>query len=141
MKQKITVNGKTYEVEVGDLKGSPIEVTVNNTRYSVTLEAAPEETKVKVEKPVPVEVRVKPVAGPTVAVGTAAKEIRAPMPGKILTVTVKPGDSVTPGQTLCFLEAMKMKNAIRTSKAGVVASIEVTEGQKVAYNDVLVRLV
>jgi glutaconyl-CoA/methylmalonyl-CoA decarboxylase subunit gamma len=143
MKQKITVNGKTFEVEVGDLKASPIEVTVNNTRYSVTLAAAAEETRVRVEKPAPVETRTrvdKPVAAPAAAVGTSAKDIRAPMPGKILSITVKPGDSVTSGQTLCFLEAMKMKNAIRTSQSGVVASIEVSEGQKVAFNDVLVRI-
>ncbi len=61
------------------------------------------------------------------------------MPGIIHDVAVKPGDKVTPGQQLCTLEAMKMKSAIRTSKEGVIASVEVTNGQKVAHGDVLVR--
>jgi len=52
---------------------------------------------------------------------------------------VKPGDQVCVGQEMCVLEAMKMKNILRSSQNGVVASIEVTLGQSVKYGDVLVR--
>jgi biotin carboxyl carrier protein len=60
------------------------------------------------------------------------------MPGSILTLLVRPGDTVAVGQELCVLEAMKMKNAIRASRGGVIASVEVSEGQTVAYGDVLI---
>lgn len=66
-----------------------------------------------------------------------ASEIRAPMPGNILDITVKPGDKVSIRQRLCSLEAMKMKNAIHSPQDGVIASVEVAEGQAVAYGDVL----
>ena len=66
-------------------------------------------------------------------------EIKAPMPGTILDVAVKPGQSVKRGDRLCALEAMKMKNAIRSPRVGVIASVEVTEGRKVVFGDVLIR--
>jgi biotin carboxyl carrier protein len=61
------------------------------------------------------------------------------MPGVIHNISVKPGDSITPGQQVFALEAMKMKSAIRATQAGVVASIEVVEGQRVAYGQVLLK--
>jgi biotin carboxyl carrier protein len=59
------------------------------------------------------------------------------MPGNILDIAVKPGDRVAVRQQLCSLEAMKMKNAIRSPGEGVIASVEVAEGQAVAHGDVL----
>ena len=59
------------------------------------------------------------------------------MPGNILDIAVKPGDKVAARQQLCSLEAMKMKNAIRSPGEGVIASVEVAEGQSVAHGDVL----
>jgi biotin carboxyl carrier protein len=59
------------------------------------------------------------------------------MPGNILGIAVKPGDEVGFRQQLCSLEAMKMKNAIRSPRDGVIASVEVSEGQAVAHGDVL----
>jgi biotin carboxyl carrier protein len=55
-----------------------------------------------------------------------------------LDMSVKAGDKVTRGQLICALEAMKMKNAIKSSIDGVIASVNVVSGQKVAYNDVIV---
>ena len=62
------------------------------------------------------------------------------MPGDIVQISVKIGDSVSIGQEVCVLEAMKMKNVLRASTPGVVKSIEVSSGQSVKYGDVLVRL-
>ncbi len=59
------------------------------------------------------------------------------MPGSILAILVEVGDSVSAGQELCSLEAMKMKNAIRTSRDGVIATIKVAVGQSVAHGDLL----
>lgn len=148
MKQSVIVNGKTYEVEFGDVMTSPVEVIVNGKRYSVTIEGetitpsvpvkSPSVTSAPVAAPAVTPAKVvKPAAAPAAANSTA--EVRAPMPGTILDIAVKAGDQVTVGQVLCVLEAMKMKNAIRSPREGTILSVEVSEGQKVAYGDVLVR--
>ncbi|HPS68145.1 MAG TPA: biotin/lipoyl-binding protein, partial [Holophaga sp.] len=64
--------------------------------------------------------------------------LTAPMPGVILSVDVKVGARVKRGDVLCKLEAMKMVNPLRAPKDTVVSEIAVSEGQTVAYGDVLV---
>jgi biotin carboxyl carrier protein len=65
-------------------------------------------------------------------------EIRAPIPGTITSVAVKPGDTITIGQEICVLDAMKMKNPIRSPREGEIAEVAITTGQTVMYNDLLV---
>ena len=67
-------------------------------------------------------------------------EVTAPLPGLILSIAVAPGTRVEQGQTLLMLEAMKMKNAIRASHAGVVAEVLVQTGQTVRHGEVLLRI-
>ena len=146
-KMNINVNGTAYEVEIGDLSASPIEVVVNGKPYSVTLEGgAPLAAAPVVRAPVPVAPVAAPPAPAAPAAAAAApaasanaSDVRAPMPGVILDIAVKPGDKVTKGQQLLALEAMKMKNAIRAPRDAVIASVEVHDKQKVAYGEVLVR--
>lgn len=143
---KITVNDKPYEVEVGDLTSSPVEVVVNGKAYSVSVEAgdlvAAAPVAASVAAPVavarPVQTPPPPKAQPVVDNGPAENQIRVPMPGKILDVMVKPGQSVKAGQQICALEAMKMKSAIRTNHDGVIAAVHVTNGQKVAHGELIV---
>jgi biotin carboxyl carrier protein len=61
------------------------------------------------------------------------------MPGLVLDVLVSPGDSVEIGQRILVLEAMKMENAIKSPTAGVVASVNVSRGQAVEKNYILIR--
>jgi acetyl/propionyl-CoA carboxylase alpha subunit len=69
------------------------------------------------------------------AAGSGAQKrgtrVRAQMPGKIIRVSVKAGDTVEKGQSLLVMEAMKMENEIRAAQAGKVSTIKVTEGQAV----------
>ncbi len=67
------------------------------------------------------------------------QEVRAPMPGTILEVHVRPGSHVRRGDPLFVLEAMKMKNPIRSPREGIVAEIFVQEGQNVNFDDLLLR--
>jgi biotin carboxyl carrier protein len=132
---KVIVNGKPYVVEVGDLAASPITVSVNGRPYLVNVEAAGLET-VPADAPV---VALESVARETSApekaptppgpAGPLVRQVKAPMPGNILDIAVKPGDRVRFRQQLCSLEAMKMKNAIRSPRDGVIASVDVAEGQ------------
>ncbi len=126
-KFNIKVNGKTYEVEVEELGGTPAVYTapVAPVVAPATAPAAP--------------VQAAPAA--PAASGTAgAISVNAPMPGTINAIKVKVGDSVTKGQVLVVLEAMKMENEIMADSDGTVASVAVSQGQTVNTGDVLVTL-
>jgi len=108
-------------------------ITVNGVAYDVTVE---EKNGGVVSAPKAVE-KSAPVASAPVASApqAAAKEgnvaVSAPMPGKILAVKAKEGDSVKAGDVLLVLEAMKMENDIVAPQDGVVASINVRVGDSV----------
>lgn len=129
----VKVNGNPYEVEIGDLTQNPVAVSVNGKEYTVEFD---ENATPVVELAKPVQTVAAPASSAPVA---NANTLTAPMPGKILDIVVKPGDKVAVGQPICALEAMKMKNIIRSPRAGVVASVEVTDGQKVPFGVVIIR--
>jgi biotin carboxyl carrier protein len=136
----VVVEGREYIVEVGDLDASPIQATVGKKTYQV--EVPQKQTTTQKSAPLPASpapAKAAPTprkASPTPpATGNA---ITAPMPGDILEVRVQPGDQVNPGDVVCVLEAMKMKNMIRSASGGKVASVEVSPGQAVEYNAILV---
>lgn len=68
------------------------------------------------------------------------RAIRAPMPGRIVKVLVKPGDAVAARQGVVVVEAMKMENELRAPRAGVVADVRASAGMSVEANAVLVTL-
>ena len=97
------------------------KVNVNGTEYAISIELMTEdEAKAPVSKP----------AGE----GTS---VTAPMQGTILSVKVKEGDSVSKGQVLFVLEAMKMENEIMAGSDGVVTSVCVSDGASVSNGTVL----
>jgi biotin carboxyl carrier protein len=128
----VKVNGNPYEVEIGNFTCNPVTVSVNGKNYEVEIDenSVPTVEVVKLVQPA-VAAAFAPVAN--------ANVLTAPMPGKILDIAVKVGDKVAVGQPVCALEAMKMKNIIRSPRAGVVASVEVTDGQKVSFGVVIIR--
>ena len=140
-KVNVSVNGTSYLVEIEDLSTEVIQVRVNGKPYEVQVRS--------VEKPTPLA-SGGPNLGAESELGQRAgaqfrsssgldSEVRSPMPGTILNVSVKLGDVVKRGQQLCALEAMKMKSAIRSPRDGVIVAAEVSEGMKVAYRDLLFR--
>ena len=66
--------------------------------------------------------------------------ITAPMPGLVLTIKVKEGDTVQAGQALLVMEAMKMENAITASYNGTVTKVYVREGDSISEGDLLVEV-
>jgi biotin carboxyl carrier protein len=66
------------------------------------------------------------------------QQVIAPMPGKVVRVLVKSGDTVEAGQGLLVVEAMKMQNEIRAPKSGTVERLTAQEGQTVNPGDILV---
>jgi biotin carboxyl carrier protein len=121
---------RKFIVKVGD-KTFPVEVEELQER------AEP----VQVPRPAAVEAKAataEPVRVPEQRVEAVAGAIRAPLPGKVLSVKCKVGDSVNAGDTVLILESMKMENAIMAPKSGRVKEVAVTEGATVALGDVLI---
>lgn len=77
---------------------------------------------------------------PAAPVAAGAETINAPMPGNIVNVMVKAGDTVAKGQVLLVLEAMKMENEIMSPRDGVVAGVHVSKGESVDSGKLLVSL-
>ena len=129
-KFNITVNGSTYAVEVEEVGGVASSAPAPRA-------AAPAPAPAAAPAPAPAP---KPAAPAAKAAGAGEHSIDAPMPGKILKVLVKVGDSVSAGQNLMMLEAMKMQNEILSDGDATVKAINVSEGQTVAAGDSLVIL-
>lgn len=138
---RVVVNDHLYLVEVGDLTTSPIVVTVNGQPYRVTVDPDDPHTPALAAPEVAAQPR-RPQASvrPAEANPPAGTQVRAPMPGTILGIAVKIGDPVAVRQTLCSLEAMKMRNAVCAPRDGVVGGVEVTDGQTVAQGQALFTL-
>lgn len=118
-------------------------ITVNGTPYSVTVEegtsSAAAAAPVVTSAPAPAPASA-PAPAPKAAGSAGSVKIEAPMPGNILDVKTTVGASVTSGQVLCILEAMKMENDIVASQDGTVASINVSKGDSVEAGQVLITL-
>lgn len=129
MKYKVTLNGKTYEVEVE--KGKAILLD----EYEA-LAPAPAQTA---SPAAPAPAAAAAPAAPAAPVNLADGEtVSAPMPGNILRIEVKQGDTVKSGQLLVILEAMKMENEIVAPKDGTVAQIVTSKGAVVDTGSPLV---
>ena len=128
---KYTINGTEYAVSVGERKDGVTSVTVNGEAFDVTLVPEP-----KVEKKVVVKAPVaKPQSGEKDDMQDA---LRSPLPGTIVDIPAKVGQSVKEGDTLIVLEAMKMNNNLTAERDGVVKAILVEEGEAVKENTPLV---
>jgi glutaconyl-CoA decarboxylase len=135
---KITVNGKTYEVQVEDMN-----VSSNRAASSVGADSRPapkaQAAPAAAPAPAPTAAPQAPAA-PKAAAPAGPGSVTAPLPGTILSIAVKEGDEVKAGQIILLLEAMKMENEIVAPRAGTVASIAVSVGLAVNTGDVLVEL-
>lgn len=119
-------------------------ITVNGTPYNVTVEegaAAPvQAAPAPAAAPTPAPAAA-PAPAPATAGGTEGSvKVEAPMPGTILDVKAAVGSSVTSGQVLCILEAMKMENEIVAPQDGTVASVAVNKGDSVEAGQVIITL-
>jgi biotin carboxyl carrier protein len=127
----VNVNGNSYEVEVEEVGGTQ-SVQPAAAKPVVQAEAAPAP---KAAEPQPAPAPAPKAQGPAGAV-----KISAPMPGTILDVKVKPGDSVKKGTLVAILEAMKMENEILAPQDATVVTVNVSRGQQVNSGDVLLTL-
>jgi biotin carboxyl carrier protein len=122
-KYNVTVNGVTYEVLVEEADSASAEAAAPAPKA-----AAP---KAAAQAPAP-------KAAPSGAQGGI--KVTAPMPGTILKMNVKVGDTVKANDLVCVLEAMKMENEIFAKEGGTVKSVDAPQGASVNSGDVIVTL-
>ena len=132
---KYKINGIKFNVVVDDPEGNSVHVEVNGVPYTVELDKSPSEKPVikppttkKVEVP---RLNTEKKVDVQETIPTSGYKIKAPLPGTVMSIPVKVGDTIAAGATVCVLEAMKMENDIHTPKGGVVKNILVNVGDAV----------
>ena len=129
---KFNRSGKEHSAHVVEHEET-LEVTVDGKIYTVTLPERKPAAK-------PVVKPAAPAAAPAPAAGGAGMQVKSPLPGTVLDVMVREGDTVTAGQHIILLEAMKMENNIEAPKAGKVTNIRVKQRDAVMEGDVLLTI-
>lgn len=138
MKLRVTVDHQSFEVELGNLNTRPVLATVDGEIFEVW----PEGSEKKAQEAAPAaSIPTTPIPTSAAQISTDAqvKAVLAPIPGVIIAVSVKEGESIRFGQELCVLEAMKMKNLIRATRNGTIGAIHVAVGDQVKHNQMLME--
>lgn len=138
---KYTIRGHVYEVEILDIEGNIAEIEVNGTHYKIELHNEQRKTKTpklvraKVPSPTTKEKKI------TKDIGAKNYKVLAPLPGTILQIFVKEGDTVNVGDKLLIMEAMKMENDVLAEKGGTIKSIKISPNDAVLQNDLLIEII
>tara|TARA_Y100001936_G_C16082835_1_gene679210 strand:- start:3002 stop:3439 length:438 start_codon:yes stop_codon:yes gene_type:complete len=136
---QIKIGTESYDVEVGDISVSPVNVTINGNIYSVDISKYLKNVqpkKRKITKKIPT--RTKKQENITKNNNTVNNSVKSPMPGTILGLKVSVGDTVKVGDELLVLESMKMENMINSPIDGTVSKILISEGDSVQHGQELI---
>lgn len=131
MKRKflITVNGKSYEVEVEEITNGKQSKNISTSKTSVVEQPVQQQA---FSSPQPTSsISAQPKEPPKKEIQGKEEVVQAPMSGVIVDIKVKEGQAVKNGDLLLVLEAMKMENNILSPCGGVVKNISVTKGENV----------
>lgn len=143
-KFKLTIHGNQYEVSIASVEDNIAEVEVNGTNYKVEVDRVIQQTKTPKlvrQNAIPStdsHPSVAKTSSPTSPKG--AGYIKSPLPGVILDIFVKEGDTVKKGQKLLCLEAMKMENNIDSDKDGRIIKVNTSKGETIMEGDILVTI-
>lgn len=151
---KFKINGNEYSVDIVGIEDNKAQVAVNGKNYEVEMDmtnvkmptspkpvARPAATAAVAAAPQAAPAAApSPAAAPAPAASGAGMAVKSPLPGTVLDLFVREGDTVTAGQHLILLEAMKMENNIDAPKAGVVKGIRVKQRDAVMEGDVLLTI-
>ncbi|MBT3065392.1 biotin/lipoyl-containing protein [Rhodoferax sp. U11-2br] len=157
----LDISGRNFVVDVQEVAMDRFEVVVGDASYEVTLSGdenlsgavitpglhpgqgatgSAANSVAKVRKAPADTPAASPATRPAASSGGGKNAVSAPMPGTILEVNVKAGDTLERGQQVAILDAMKMHNVIGAPRAGVVAEVCVAAQQNVNHGDVIIRL-
>lgn len=134
MKVNVKIKDQIYQVIIEQLDNRPVIARIGDEEFEVwpddEIQSKAVDTNYKAT--IPVQQTDSGSDGKN-----RQNHVKAPIPGVIVSLSVKVGDEVKAGQELCVLEAMKMKNTIRANRTGKIGSVVATIGQQVKHNDVL----
>lgn len=142
---KFKINGNDYNIAINSTTGNVADVTVNGVGYKVEMEnempavQAVPQAAAPAAKPAPTPVAAAPASVVAKPAGEG-RPVTSPLPGVIIEVSVKEGDTVAAGQKVAVLEAMKMENEIQSDRAGVVTKINVAKGDSVLEGAAIVTI-
>lgn len=142
---KFRINGNEYNVDINSVEGNIADVTVNGASYQVEMENAPAPAQKPAQAPAAAVASTGSATTTTPAPKAAApagagKPVTSPLPGVIIEVSVKEGQTVKAGQKVAVLEAMKMENEIQAPADGTVTAILVNKGDSVLEGAEIVKI-
>ena len=139
-KFKFKIGAGEYNVEILNIDKNKVNIEVNGTEYNVELqnEVASSKTPIIVRAEPTVEDKEKRIIKSVSK--TTNNQVKSPLPGIIVSILIQPGDSITVGQKIITMEAMKMVNSIISEIEGKVKTVKVKVGDTVLQNDVLVEI-
>ena len=137
---RVTIDGRTYEVEVDDPRARPVIARIENNTFLVDVESGSVRDTPASAATAPALPGMPAVPGPQ-AKPAGEHVLTAPIPGTVVKVAAMVGKVVQRGDELFTIEAMKMFNLIRSPRAGTIAVVHVTERTRVAQGDLLVTFV
>ena len=135
MKYIVKVADKSYEVEIEDIHARPVIARLDGQVFEVN----PEDRIQSASQKEPTLLKPVEMSKPPSGSSAGANEMTAPLPGTVIEIFIKAGDQIEAGQVILVIEAMKMKNSIRSTRAGKIAEVLVAAGQTVAHKQALVR--
>jgi biotin carboxyl carrier protein len=139
VKKQITVlvNGKSHIVEIENTNSYPFEMYVDGKKMSVSVEHTP------------INKSINPINNPGLFEVTnglkgltqnGEKLIRAPMPGKVISVPIKVWDILEEGSPICVIESMKMQQNLLSGKSGIVRAVFIKDGDSVNTGDAIIQI-
>jgi len=135
MKYVVKVAEKDYEVEIDDIHARPIIARIGGQEFRVSPEDGIKPAIQKEKRELHSIELSNPTSSPIANIG----ELTAPLPGTVVEIFAKAGEHIEAGQVILVIEAMKMKNSIRATRAGKIAGVLVDAGQTVVHKQPLVR--
>ena len=142
-KYKFTISEKEFNVVVKEVDDDVAEVEVNGNPYSIQIHKKRQTPKTpklvrKDIKDIPGENKVAEKLAPMpISAKPSSKEINSPLPGNVLKINVKVGDTFKEGDVLMVMESMKMENNILAERSGTIVTVCATIGTQVMQDEVL----
>ncbi|MBP3602456.1 MAG: biotin/lipoyl-binding protein [Alistipes sp.] len=139
-KLNFNINGKHYEATITEVEHNVAEVELNGKKYTIDVERSEAVAIPTIATPKPAAAAPVAAAPAAPKAAAGANAIVAPLPGSVVSISVKAGDAVKAGQQLAVIEAMKMENEILAPADGTIKAVHVSAGQAVQQGDALIEL-
>ena len=133
---RVKVNDEWYDVRVGDLYQTPVEVVVDGETLLVEI-GDPSDAELPARRQPPPKTELPGLRGVTQG---NDRVVRCPLPGKVVSISVAKGQELDSGDEICLLESMKMEQSVRMAQSGVVKGVKIKKNQTVEAGQPLLEL-